>query len=132
MDRSLQGSTKPLMMVLNQTFELEKKLASQPDAEHLRRHVTRIREAFSEDGLQVLSMSGPLRVGFIWEDPLGQRYDETRTELEALIAGTRTDDLVVVEVVKPIIRMVFKDEGAELPPQLVQKGVVVVESREGR
>ena len=50
------------------------------------------------------------------------------TDLDATIAGTGTENLVVVEVIKPIIRAIVKD-GADESSKIVQKGIVIVESR---
>jgi hypothetical protein len=36
---------------------------------------------------------------------MGQAFNETRTDLEASIAGAGAEDLVVVEVIKPIVRI---------------------------
>ena len=59
-----------------------------------------------------------------YEDPMGQVFSETRTDLEASITGTNTENLYVVEVIKPIIRI-----GDRQFSRVVQKGIVVVESK---
>jgi hypothetical protein len=59
-----------------------------------------------------------------YEDPMGQSFNETRTDLDASIAGTDTEDLVVVQVVKPIVRA-----GARSHSRVIQRGMVVVEAR---
>ena len=55
---------------------------------------------------------------------MGEAYNENRTDLEASIAGISTDNLVVIEVIKPIIR----SKNGTIT-QIVRKGVVVVESK---
>jgi hypothetical protein len=67
-------------------------------------------------------------LGFTYEDPMGQPFNETRADLEATISGSRTEDLIVVDVIKPIIRAVLRDGPGELS-KVVQKGIVIVESR---
>ncbi|MNP69551.1 hypothetical protein D3C76_1656630 [compost metagenome] len=61
----------------------------------------------------------------IIEDPLGQPFKETRTDLEATIVGAGTENLVVTEVIKPVIRLVNGPVS-----RIVQKGIVVVQSKE--
>jgi hypothetical protein len=61
---------------------------------------------------------------------MGQAFKETRTDLEATIAGTGTENLVVVEVIKPIIRATLKG-GEAGSSKIVQRGIVIVESRKG-
>jgi len=102
---------KSLLTVLNQLYELEQKVKKQGDAANLERNIARIKNAIEEDGL-------------FYEDPIGQSFKETRTDLEATISGTGTENLVVVEVIKPVIR-----EGKRAYSRVVQKGIVIVESK---
>ena len=60
------------------------------------------------------------------ENPAGQNFSETRTDLDASIAGEALCGLVVVEVEKPIIR-----RGRREASSVIQKGVVIVESKGG-
>ena len=60
----------------------------------------------------------------IFEDPMGQDFNETRTDLDASITGVGAEDLKVVEVIKPIVRC-----GTKNLSRVVQKGIVVVESK---
>lgn len=117
---------KSLFVALNQLYELERKLKKQDDTANLSRNVSKIRDAFAEEGLPALDGGGgQCRVGLAYEDPLGQPFNETRTDLEATISGSATEDLIVVEVIKPIIRAILRDGFS----WVVQKGVVIVESR---
>jgi hypothetical protein len=61
-------------------------------------------------------------LGLFYEDPLEEPFKETRTDLEANISGQGTENLVVVEVIKPIIQAEFS--------RVVQKGIVVLESKD--
>ena len=107
---------KDLLMVLNQLYELERKLNRADDSANLGRNVSKMKDAFEE-------------LGLIYEDPMGQPFNETRTDLEAEIAGAGTENLVVVDVIKPIIRAIG-NLGQETTTHIVQKGIVVVESQE--
>ena len=95
--------------ILNNVFQLERALRDEP-AKALR-YVERMKDAIREHG-------------WFFEDPHGQEYSETRSDLEASIAGDSVDDLVVVDVIKPIIR-----RGNEQWSKVVQKGVVTVQAR---
>lgn len=54
--------------------------------------------------------------GFEYSCPLGEVYSETRTDLEATIGGDGDGNLVIMQVIKPIIYQ---------NGQLVQKGIVI-------
>lgn len=99
------------LVVVNQLFDLEKKIGRLSESHSMARNLDRIHNAFAEMGLEV-------------ENPLGQPYNETRTDCEASIAGTGTEGLVVTDVIKPIVRL--RQGGGSF---IVQKAVVIVESR---
>jgi hypothetical protein len=123
---------KTILTVLNQLYELEQKLKKQGDPANLSRNVGKMKDAFAEEGLPTLdAVAGQRRICFAYEDPMGQPFKETRTDLEATISGSGTESLVVVEVIKPIIRAIVKDSAGEFS-KIVQKGVVIVESRKDK
>jgi len=73
-------------------------------------------------------------IGLYYEDPMGQSFKETRTDLEATISGQGTENLTVVQVIKPIIRvsrLMNSQEigGARTLSRVAQKGIVIVESQ---
>lgn len=103
---------------MNQVYEMDQKLANKEDKGSLLRNLEKIKDALKHgEGY-----------GLVYENPLGQPFNETRTDVEATISGEGTDNLVVVEVIKPIIRAVIREGSAEIS-KVVQKGVVIVESR---
>lgn len=102
---------KWILNTLNNIYEVEKKLALHGDAGNATRNIDKIKGMFAE-------------MGFFYEDPMDQVFKETRTDLDATISGSDTENLVVVEVIKPIIR-----NGESAFSRVVQKGIVVVESR---
>jgi hypothetical protein len=55
---------------------------------------------------------------------MGQDFAETRTDVEASITGSSTDNLKIVEVIKPIIRA-----GVPSNSLVIQKGIVVVQTK---
>lgn len=120
---------KSILIALNQLYELEQKIKKHGDTANLGRNVSKMKDAFAEEGFPNLDAgSGQNRIGLAYEDPMGQSVKETRTDLEFQISGVGTENLVVVEVVKPIIRAIFTD-GVGKFSQVVQKGIVIVESQ---
>ena len=111
MDISPIPATQSLVQIINQIFDMEKKLAKIEQASTINRNLRRIHQIIED-------------VGLSWHNPQGENYDETRTDCEASISGESADNLVVTEVIKPIIRM--NTDGFS---QIVQRGVVIVESR---
>jgi len=120
---------KSILIVLNQLYELEQKLKKYGDPANLSRNVNKMKDTFAEEGFPVLDIgSGQRSIGLAYEDPMGQSVNETRTDLEATISGSDTENLVVVEVIKPIIRTIYRDSVGEFS-NIVQKGIVIVESQ---
>ena len=100
------------LALINNLYDLERKLTLHGDPGNAQRNVEKMKEVFGTQGL-------------FYEDPLGQPFKETRTDLEATISGTGVENLVVVEVIKPIIR------GGEANfSRVVQKGIVLVQSND--
>ena len=106
--------------MLNQVFEIEKKLEQITESNSIHRNLRRLKTTF-ESSLPIFNSPG---AGFVIQNPMGEAYDETRADCEASIAGDATEDLVIIDVIKPIIH--FQKEGHS---QIVQKGVVVVKSK---
>src|SRR5690242_12408318 len=100
---------KWLLRTLNNLYDIERKLAAHGDPGNARRNVEQIKESFV-DALKLF-----------YEDPTGKPFTETRADLEASITGSGTEDLTVVEVIKPIVR-----HGNQAYSRVVQKGVVIV------
>lgn len=97
--------------LINQVFDMERKVAKLTESNSLARNLDRIKNKFQDLGLEMAN-------------PLGESYDETRTDCEANIAGSSTDNLVITDVIKPIVRLRQGDSSL-----IVQKAVVIVESK---
>lgn len=113
---------KVYLDIINQIFEIEKKTASIQEPHTIYRNINKLKEILESD-LGNPNSGEP--EGFVFHNPLGEPFNETRTDCEASISGTSTDNLEIIEVIKPIIR--YKKGGRNL---IVQKAVVVVESKE--
>ena len=126
---------KSIIIIINQLYELEQKLKKHGDQNNLQRNLTKMKDAFAEEGMPG-DVHGQLYICLSYEDPMGQSFKETRTDLDATISGSGTDNLVVVEVIKPIIRSALRVSAGEITEQdkaqftqVIQKGVVIVESQ---
>ncbi len=95
------------LKLLNQVFELEKKIQRTGDPSSLSRPVERMKETFED-------------MGYRLHNPHGEPYSETRTDVEANIVGELANGMVITDVIKPIIY--FKE--AERSTML-QKGIVI-------
>lgn len=98
---------KPMLAVLNQLFDLEQKVNRLEQCESLRRNISRMKDALEEMHL-------------VYENPIGQSFNETRTDVEAHIAGSGTENLRIIEVLKPVIRLSVAGTS-----KVIQRGVVV-------
>jgi hypothetical protein len=92
----------------NLVFELDKKIGTGQPSPGVLRNIDRIKTVLEEAGLLMLN-------------PLGEPYNEARTDLEASITGTAPGKLYVLDVIKPILYT--NHEGGR---SLLQKGVVIV------
>jgi len=101
---------KYIIVLANNLFEIEKKIKIAGDTANFNRNILKMKEALEENGI-------------IYENPEGQEFNETRTDLDASITGVGTENLIVVDVLKPIIRV-----GASGISTIIQKGIVIVES----
>ena len=103
---------KSVLTLMNNLYEIERKLAVHGDAGNALRNVEKMKAAFAEQNL-------------FYEDPMGETFKETRTDLDATISGSGTENLVVVEVIKPIVRI-----GEATFSRVIQKGIVLVQSKD--
>lgn len=109
------------LTLLNNLYEIEKKLIIHGDNGNARRNVEKIKDILTDE--HIFGHGAKL----FYEDPLNQVFKETRIDLEATISGEGTENLIVTEVFKPIIRCEISS-GNEKYSRVVQKGIVVVES----
>ena len=94
----------------NLVFELEKKLTVN-DSPAIKRNVERMRAVLEEAGIMMLN-------------PMGDAYQETRTDLKANLVSPAKGALFVVDVIKPVL-YAQQEQGRTL----LQKGVVIVGSK---
>lgn len=105
---------KQQIQILNQIFEIEKKTLKLNEKNSINRNINKLKDIFENDLDENLS--------FIIDNPINQKYKETRTDVEANISGDSTENLIIVDVIKPIIRL-KQDQNT----QIIQKGIVIVQ-----
>ncbi|MCH3883391.1 hypothetical protein [Tenacibaculum aquimarinum] len=115
---------KPYFELLDQLFEIERKLKNIEESNSISRNLNKMKDIFETNLFSSSTSSTSSEIGFTYHNPIGESYNETRLDLEASIAGNSTENLVIKEVIKPIIR--YKSGGSTL---IARKGVVVVESK---
>ncbi len=103
---------KELIRIINQVFEMEKKIGTRPEMSTLLRNIERIKAALEEMGLS-------------YHNPSGEKYSETRTDCEANIVGDLQAKMIISDVIKPVIFEKTDSTGRVI----IQKAVVLVEKQ---
>ena len=112
---------KSILDLINQVFEIERKCNNLTESNTIMRNIVRIKDIFETD---FWISSGGQHMTILWHNPIGEKVDITRTDFEISIAGEGVEDLVITEVVKPIIYL--KIDGAQ---KVIQRGVGVASTR---
>lgn len=99
------------LQIINQVFEIQEKMKGEPISEKLERNFNRLHHLFEEEGYGLIN-------------PLGEKYSESRTDCEASIVGNQSKNLVITQVIKPVI---YHTQNGQRT--VVQKGIVIVESK---
>jgi hypothetical protein len=107
---------KSHLVTLNQMFEIENKLKKINEHNSIQRNIDRLKDFFETEALS----EGQ---GLFYHNPLGEKFDETRTDCEATISGSGHDNLEIIEVIKPIIYVKYGQT-----QMIAQKGIVIVQS----
>ena len=99
---------KQIINIINQVFEIEKKLGSNGTS-NLQRNIERIKAELNE-------------MGYDYHNTVHEKWDETRTDCEASVAGALKNKMLITEVIKPVVH---QKEGSG--KKIIQKAIVVVE-----
>lgn len=108
---------------INQIFEIEKKASNIKEDNSIQRNINRIKGIIAEEFFKSSST-----IGLTYHNPLGENYIDTRTDCEANISGTSVENLVIVEVIKPIIYYSYQQDD-KVMKVIVQAAVVIVQSK---
>lgn len=116
-----------MLSVLNQVFEIEKKLAALPaGSTSIPRNINRLKSLFEQDVPAASAHGKAATLSLTYHNPLGEKYDETRTDCEAAgIAGSSAEGLVITEVIKPIVWLSAPGQ----PKTIIQRAVIVAEAK---
>ncbi len=117
MEKIQVTAPKQFLFLLNQLFEIELKVQKLKDQNSIQRNIDRIKNYFETEAF-------PGGHGLVYHNPLGENYNETRTDCEASISGSTHDNLEIIEVLKPIIYAKYGDS-----QMVVQKAIVIVQSK---
>jgi len=98
-----------IIQIINQLSEIKQKIAVENLEKKFERSFNRIFSILEDEG-------------FIFQYPLGDKYNETRADCEASIVGETSEKMVITQVLKPLI---YKRNNNEI--RLIQKAVVIVE-----
>lgn len=99
---------KDFLPVVNQIFELERKLSINPQENaSYTKYIERIKRYLQQ-------------VGISYHNPIGEVYDSTRTDCQASISGPEGNQYLITEVIKPIIKFHQEHETT-----IIQQAVVI-------
>lgn len=94
--------------IVNQLLEIEQKLIQENLIDKFDRNLRRLKNTFEGLGLNIIN-------------PMGEKYSESRTDYEASIVGNVNSNMIITQVIKPIIYQTKDGERT-----LLQKGIVIV------
>lgn len=100
-----------LVQMANQLFSLDQKLNKLEYPAGTERNMRRMRQALESFGVR-------------YHDPTGEPYNETRTDCEASISGEKSEDLYIIETIKPIVRIDL--DGVQ---QIIQRALVIAAAK---
>lgn len=127
MEQQIFKIPKEYQFLINQIFEIENKVKAIQESNSIQRNIDRLKTFFESE----FTKDGS---GFVYHNPKGEDWDETRIDCEANISGTRTDNLEIIDVIRPIIKYKYKSidpitSQEILKTFIVQKAVVIVQSK---
>ncbi len=106
----MQINEENLCNIINQFFEIKRKVLNQDVEKSLSRNLKRITNELEN-------------MGYVIHDPIGEKYDLSRLDCEAMATGPNGNkELAIVEVIKPIIYQKRNDRNI-----IIQKAVIIVE-----
>jgi hypothetical protein len=124
MNSNFLKALKPHLFVLNQIFEIEKKVLKIEEQNSIIRNTDRLKSYFEtevfSDGIEFQGFS---IIGLSLHNPIGEVFNETRLDCEATISGESHENLEIIDVIRPII--FAKTDNSQI---VIQKGIVIVQS----
>lgn len=99
-----------IIQIINQVSEINQKLIQENVLPKFERNLNRLFSIFEEEG-------------YICTMPLGEKYNDARTDCTANVVGKEGKNMIITQVIKPII---YKKANGTIT--LLQKGIVMVEN----
>ncbi len=110
--------------VLNQVFQVRKRLARIAGTDSAERSLEALEDLFADQfPMQSLSSES---VSVVMHDPTGEKYSDTRCDVQASLAGEAHANLRIVETMKPIISIRTNMPDGLATSMIIQPGIVVV------
>lgn len=106
-------SKQAVLGIVNQIFDIEKKLNDARNQDKFKRNISRIYFEL-EEGFNI-----------IVKDPTGEKYNDGRMDCDANIVGELLNDMNIIETLKPAVYE--KDQEGSL--QIIQRAVVIVSGK---
>lgn len=110
-----------ILDLVNQVFEIEKKARTIKEQNTIQRNINKLNGILA-DGLFLQS-----QMGLSYHNPIGEPYKETRTDCEATLSGVSSENLVIIEVIKPIIYVTLTSNQTTAKV-IVQPAIVIAQS----
>ena len=107
--------------LIDQIFEIEKKTEKIQESNSINRNINNLKDIFTNINSYVNSYETG---GYVYHNPIGEPFEDTRIDCTATIAGESSNNLIVSEVIKPIIYYRKGDINI-----IIRKGVVVLSSK---
>ena len=130
MEQQIFKISKEHQFLINQVFEIENKVRDIQETNSIQRNIDRLKTFFESE----FSKDGS---GFVYHNPKGENWDESRIDCEVNISGTSTENLEIVDVIRPIIIYKYKSIDAVTSQEvikhfIVQKAIVIVKSKNSK
>ena len=125
MNNNFLKALKPHLFFLNQIFEIENKALKITEQNSIVRNIDRLKSYFETELFsEGIEYHGFSINGLFLHNPIREAFNETRLDCEATIAGESHENLVIIDVIRPII--FAKTGNSQI---VVQKGIVIVQSK---
>jgi hypothetical protein len=106
-------SKNAMLGIINQVFEIEKKLIDSGNQDKFKRNISRIYFELEEG------------FNFVIKNPTGENYNDGRLDCDANVVGDLSSQMKISETLKPVVYQ--KDEEGNF--KIVQKAVVIVAAK---
>ncbi len=107
--------------LVNQVFEIEEKVKLISYENSISNNIAKIKNILDYEYIETAT---GLNISITYHNPIGEKYNETRTDCEAHIVGDSPEDLYISEVIKPIIRAKKNNVTS-----IIQKAVVIAKTK---